>query len=94
VGTSRGPSARTLSTTNYRGIPLCSPTSGAARSAVNLTDDVQSHAVDDDDALVCNSCGHEVIGERTAAYLLTQRALVPQADMSATTRRSRGTCTL
>ena len=55
---------------------------------VTLTCDGQSFSVDDD-ALVCNACGEEFIGERAAAFLLTHRALAPHAEMTATgTRRT------
>jgi YgiT-type zinc finger domain-containing protein len=54
---------------------------------VTLRDDGQSFAVDDDDALVCDSCGDELIGERAAAFLLTHRALATDAEMTATVRR-------
>jgi hypothetical protein len=43
---------------------------------ITLTSDGQSHAVDDD-ALVCDTCGDELIGEREAAFLLTARAPSP-----------------
>jgi hypothetical protein len=56
---------------------------------VTLTSDGKSFSVDDDDALVCNACGEEFIGERAAAFLLSHRALAPHAEMTATvTRRS------
>jgi YgiT-type zinc finger domain-containing protein len=56
---------------------------------VTLTYDGKSFSVDDDDALVCNVCGDELIGERATAFLLTQRALAPHAEMTATlTRRT------
>jgi hypothetical protein len=47
----------------------------------------QSVSIDDDDALVCDACGEELIGERAAAVLLSQRALAPDAEMTATVRR-------
>ena len=53
---------------------------------VTLTYDGQSVSVDDD-ALVCNACGEQFIGERAAAFLLTQRALAPDVEMTATERR-------
>jgi hypothetical protein len=37
----------------------------------------------DDDALVCNAGGDELIGERAAAFLLTHRALAWYAEMAA-----------
>jgi YgiT-type zinc finger domain-containing protein len=54
---------------------------------VTLAYEGKSFSVDDDDALVCNVCGEELIGERAAAFLLTQRALAPQAEMTATVTR-------
>jgi YgiT-type zinc finger domain-containing protein len=54
---------------------------------VTLTYDGKSCSVDDDDALVCDACGDELIGERVAAFLLTHRALAPHAEMTATVRR-------
>ena len=60
------------------------------RLTVTLTYDGKSFTVDDDDALVCNACGEELICERAAALLLTQRALSPDVEMTATvTRRTR-----
>ena len=50
--------------------------------------DGQSFSVDDDDALLCDACGDELIGERAAAFLLTQRALAPHEEMTATVRRA------
>ena len=55
-----------------------------ARLRITLTSDGQSHAVDDDDALVCIACGEELVGERAAALGLTHRALAPHAEMTAT----------
>jgi hypothetical protein len=40
--------------------------------------------IDDDNALVCEVCGEKLIGEQAAAFLLTQRAFVPDAEMTAT----------
>jgi hypothetical protein len=55
---------------------------------VTLTYHGQSFSVDDD-ALVCNACGEKFIGERAAAFLLSQRALAPRAEMTtAVTRRT------
>jgi YgiT-type zinc finger domain-containing protein len=54
---------------------------------VTLIYDGQSHTIDDDDALLCSACGDELIGERAAASLLTQRALAPHAEMTATVSR-------
>ena len=48
------------------------------RLTVTLTYDGKSFSVDDD-ALVCNVCGDEMIGERAAAFLLSHRALAPDA---------------
>jgi hypothetical protein len=53
----------------------------AARLRITLTSDVQTHAIDDNDALVCEACGHELIGARATAFLLSYRALVPHAEM-------------
>jgi YgiT-type zinc finger domain-containing protein len=46
-----------------------------------------SFSVDDDDALVCNACGEEFIGERAVAFLLPQRAIAPDAEMTGTVTR-------
>jgi YgiT-type zinc finger domain-containing protein len=54
---------------------------------ITLTYEGKSVSVDDDDALVCTVCGEELIGERAAAFLLTQRALTPDAEMTATVRQ-------
>ena len=55
-----------------------------ARLTITPTYDGKSLPVDDDEALVC---GDELIGERAAAFLLTQRALAPHAEMTATVAR-------
>jgi YgiT-type zinc finger domain-containing protein len=61
------------------------------RLTVTLTYLGKSFSVDDDDALVCNACGEQFIGERAAAFLLTQRTLAPDVEMTATvTQPSRG----
>jgi hypothetical protein len=57
------------------------------RLTVTLTYGGKSCSVDDDDALACDARGEELIGERVAAFLLTQRALAPHAEMTATVRR-------
>ena len=49
--------------------------------------DGPSYTVEDDDAPVCNACGEQFIGERAAAFLLTQRTLAPDVEMTATVRR-------
>jgi YgiT-type zinc finger domain-containing protein len=54
---------------------------------VTLTYDGHSFPVDDDEALVCEACGNELIGEGATAFLLTQRALAPDAEMIATVTR-------
>ena len=54
---------------------------------MTLTYDGKSFAVDDD-ALVCNACGEELIGERATAFLLTDRGLAPHADMTAAGERA------
>ena len=41
----------------------------------------------DADALVCDVCGEEPTVERAAAFLMSQRALATQAEMSATVTR-------
>jgi YgiT-type zinc finger domain-containing protein len=41
------------------------------RLKITLNSGGQSFAVDDDDALVCNACGEQFIGERAAALLLS-----------------------
>jgi YgiT-type zinc finger domain-containing protein len=57
------------------------------RLTVTLTYDGKSFSVEKDDALVCNACGESFIGERAAAFLLTQRAIAPDAEMTATVTR-------
>jgi YgiT-type zinc finger domain-containing protein len=57
------------------------------RLTVTLTYGGKSVSVDVDDALVCNACGEQFIGERAAAFLLSQRALAPDVAMTATVRR-------
>ena len=59
----------------------------ATRLTVTLTSDGKSCSIDDDDALVCDACGEELIGEWGAALLPTQRALAPDVAMTATVRR-------
>jgi hypothetical protein len=49
--------------------------------------DGPSYTVEDDDALVCDTCGEQFIGERAAALLLSRRALAPDVEMTATVRR-------
>jgi len=56
------------------------------RLTITLTYGGKSCSVDDDDALVRNACGDELIGER-AAVLLTQRALAPDVARTATVTR-------
>jgi YgiT-type zinc finger domain-containing protein len=74
------PSSPTLCTACHHG--ELKPT----RLTVTLTYDGKSCSVDDD-ALVCDACGEELIGERAAASLPTQRALAPGVEMTATVRR-------
>jgi YgiT-type zinc finger domain-containing protein len=80
--------ATAMSATRFKDASRCvSCHSGDLRPArlrITLAYDGRSFAVDDDDALVCDSCGDELIGERATAFLLTQRALAPDADMSVT----------
>jgi hypothetical protein len=38
---------------------------------ITLSYNEQSFSLNDDDALVCNGCGGELIGERAMAFLLT-----------------------
>jgi YgiT-type zinc finger domain-containing protein len=54
------------------------------RLKLTFTYDGKSVSIDDDDALVCDTCGDELTGEQAAALLLTQRALAPHAEMTAT----------
>jgi len=62
------------------------------RLRITLRYDGQSHAVDDDDALVCSVCDDEHVGERAVAFLLARgashRALAPHAETSATVSRT------
>jgi hypothetical protein len=54
---------------------------------VRLRCDGHSFSVDDDDAQASHTCVDELIGERATAFLLTQRALAPRAEMTATVTR-------
>jgi YgiT-type zinc finger domain-containing protein len=62
---------------------------------VTLAYDGKSFSIDDDDALVCAACGEEFIeefiGERAIAFLLTQRALAPHAEMTVAVSRKTDT---
>jgi YgiT-type zinc finger domain-containing protein len=58
------------------------------RLTMTLTYNGQSHAIDDDDALVCDACGDKLIDERAPACLHTHRALAPDAEMSVTVSRT------
>src|SRR5262245_14774232 len=57
----------------------------------------RSYSVDDD-ALVCNACSEELIGEQAAACLLTHRGLARVAMVPATVtphhRRREGVCVM
>jgi YgiT-type zinc finger domain-containing protein len=58
------------------------------RLTIALTYDGQSLSVNDDDALVCDVCGHKLIDERAAAFLRPQRAMAPRAEMTTVIRRT------
>ena len=81
-------SMTSMGTTSTSGCAICQTGELApTRLTVTLTYEGKSFSVEEDDALVCNACGETFIGERAAAFLLSHRALAPNAEMAATVTR-------